>query len=123
MDYHTFLLLLSQMSGQRKAKVVLQGSVIFVETGSKNDHWNLSTKISKADTKKLKFELRNGFRWQGKGAYLKVDSEQESVYLVQEVVSSKKYLPFKYLIEDFASIACEWKEIFEEDEGFAPHVG
>lgn len=131
MEYNSFLLFLSQISGQKKAKVVVQGSVIFVETNAKNGHWNLSTKIMHSEPRKSKNSmdgsLVNGFlKWQERGAYLKLDKETQALYLMQEVTSSKKYLPFKYLIQDFATVASEWKEIFdsnEDSEGFIPHVG
>ncbi len=117
MEYNSFLLFLNQMADQRKAKVVVQGSIIFIET-SNAGHWSLSTKILKSEIKKLKrsfgsYLSRSSLKWQEKGAYLKIDQETDSIYLVQEIISSKKYIPFKYLIEDFASVATEWKEILE----------
>ena len=45
-----------------------------------------------------------------------MDPETDSLYLVQEISSFKRYLPFKYLIQDFANIASEWKEIFQDNE-------
>lgn len=131
MEYNSFLLFLSQIAGQKKAKVVVQGSVIFVETNAKNNQWSLSTKILHSESRKSKNSINNsltsGFlKWQERGAYLRLDKETQALYLIQEVTSSKKYLPFKYLIQDFAAVASEWKEIFEvsEDPGsFIPHVG
>lgn len=116
MEYNAFLVFLNQIASQKKAKVVIQGSIIFIETSSQSNHWSLSTKILKAEIKKLKSSLGSylSLKWQSKGAYLKMDAETDSVYLVQEINSSSKYLPFKYVIEDFASVACEWKEILED---------
>lgn len=119
MEYNAFLLFLNQITSQRKAKVVVQGSVIFIETTSQTGHWCLSTKILGSQVKKLQGSLgsylsRSSLKWQSKGAYLKVDPDTNAVYLIQEILSSKKYLPFKYLIQDFASVAIEWKEILEE---------
>jgi hypothetical protein len=119
MEYSAFLLFLNQISNQRKAKVVIQGSVIFIEKSCHTDYWSISTKVVGSHIKQLNGVLgsylsRGSLRWQGRGAYLKVDEETESVYLVQEVLSSKKYIPFKSLINDFASVALEWKEIFED---------
>ncbi len=118
MEYSAFLLFLSQISSQRKAKVVIQGSVIFIEKSCHTGHWSISTKILGSRTKQLNsllgpYLLRGSLRWQERGAYLKMDEETQSVYLVQEVLSSKKYISFKSLIQDFASVASEWKEIFE----------
>jgi hypothetical protein len=33
--------------------------------------------------------------------------------LIQEVRVSNKYIPLKYLINDFASLATEWKNLIE----------
>jgi hypothetical protein len=121
MEYNAFLLFLNQIENQRKAKVVVQGSIIFIETSSQAEHWSLSTKILSSSNKKLGKSLGlytgiHAWKWQEKGAYLKVDPETDSLYLVQEISSFKRYLPFKYLIEDFASIALEWKEILQDQD-------
>ncbi len=118
MEYNAFLHFLHQMEVRSKAKVVVQGSVIFIETSSKNAQWSLSTKILHAPNKKLEqilgFYLHKGsLKWQKKGAHITLDPETRSVELVQEIAAFKKYLPFKYLVEDFASLASEWKEIFQ----------
>jgi len=130
-DYKSFLLLLTQMVGQRKAKIVLQGSVIFIETDPKSEQWDLSTKILDLTLEKGAKKSRNLFsrgflKWQEKGAYLKVDLETHSLCLIQRIASSKKYLPFKAVIQDFALLASEWKEIFAEEGEFGSfihHVG
>jgi hypothetical protein len=120
MSYDAFLLFLNQITGQKKAKVVVQGSVIFIESARKVENWNLSTKIFGTGDKKFPCSLLQCLsasrllRWQERGAYLKLDTDTNSIFLVQEIVSSKKYLPFKYLIQDFASVANEWREILEE---------
>ena len=118
MNYSSFLLFLNQISSQRKAKVILQGSIIFVEMDFEAQTWDLSTKILRAENRKTKKQLESilpnkTFQWQEKGAYLVVNEERDFVYLKQKVNSSKKYLLFKSLMEDFASIASEWKGIFE----------
>ncbi len=119
MEYSSFLLFLNQMSSQRKAKVVIQGSVIFIEKSCHTDHWSVTTKILGTPTKQLNgligsYLSRGSLRWQERGAYLKMDKETNSLYLVQEITSSKKYIPFKHVIQDFVSVASEWKEIFDE---------
>ena len=112
MEYNAFLLFLNQISSQRKAKVVIQGSVIFIEKSCHTGHWSISTKIL-ANSSLGSYLSRGSFRWQENGAYLKIDRETQSVYLVQEIISSKKYIPFKHVMQDFASVAEEWKEILE----------
>ena len=97
-------------------------SVIFIEKSCHTGHWSISTKILGTQLKHLSSSLgsylsRGSFRWQENGAYLKMDRETQSVYLVQEVISSKKYIPFKHVIQDFASVAEEWKEILDGCSG------
>jgi len=120
MSYNTYLLVLSQLTSRKKAECVVQGSVIFVESKQSGKDWNLSTKIFDADTAKIPSFLQQSLnsrgllRWQERGAYLKLDLETNSVYLVQEILSSKKYVPFKYLMNDFAGVAKQWKDILGE---------
>ncbi len=131
MEYNAFLVFLNQIANQKKARVVVQGSIIFIETASQNGQWNLSTKVSSSEIRKLEKSLgmpfsKNSLKWQGKGAYLKADRDTDSLYLIQEIISSKKYIPFKHLIEDFASVANEWKEILDqcsEDENLMLDLG
>lgn len=120
MSYNTYLLVLSQLSSRKKAECVVQGSVIFVESKEVGKDWNLSTKIFDADTAKIPSFLQQSLtsrgllRWQERGAFLKLDPETNSVYLVQQIQSSRKYVPFKYLMNDFAGVAREWKDILDE---------
>ncbi len=119
MEYNAFLVFLNQIANQKKAKVVVQGSVIFIETSSHKGQWNLSTKILGTELKRIQKSLglpmsKGSLKWQGKGAYLKADPETDSLYLMQEIISSSKYIPFRHVIQDFASVASEWKEILEE---------
>ena len=131
MEYNAFLVFLNQIANQKKARVVVQGSIIFIETASQNGQWNLSTKVSSSEIRKLEKSLgmpfsKNSLKWQGKGAYLKADPDTDSLYLIQEILSSKKYIPFKHVIQDFASVASEWKEILEkcsEDENLMLDLG
>ena len=46
--------------------------------------------------------------------YLHLDKEAKAFYLIQEVKSFYKYLPFKHLMQDFSSQVLEWKQIFED---------
>lgn len=119
MSYHSFLYLLSQIGSQNKAKIIVEDHTIFIERDPETNGWNLSTNLFRVDRKNFSYGawqcLSQGgsLRWQKKGAYLKHDRDTSSIYLVQEILSSKKYLPFKHLIQDFTSIAREWKEILE----------
>lgn len=119
MCYDAFLAVISQLSGQKKARVVIQGSVIFIETTSKKKNWSLSTRVFSADgylPRNVKDCLSASglMRWQERGAYLHLDPIEKAVYLVHEVHSSPKYVPFKYMMNDFVSVANEWREILED---------
>jgi hypothetical protein len=119
MSYDTFLVVLSQLAGKKQARVVVQGSVIFVETDDKKAKWNLKTKVFDGDGF-LPHGVRDCvsstgmLRWQERGAYLKLDNETQNVYLIHEIESSKKYVPFKYQVNDFVEVANEWKEILDD---------
>ncbi len=119
MEYDDFLAAIYQMSEQKKAKIVLQGSMIFIETAQSEQTWNLSTKIYHSEGF-LPALIRdclstNGyFKWQDRSSYLQYDAKAKGVYLKHEVQALKKYIPFKYLMKDFIEVADQWKEIFEE---------
>ncbi|MGE5196546.1 MAG: hypothetical protein ACM3JI_04380 [Anaerolineae bacterium] len=120
MSYDAFLTLLTQLAGQKKARVVIQGSVIFIETMPQNNRMTLSTKVFSSENGFMPRKVRecissSGFlKWQERGAYLKLDSFDNSVTLIQEIESSTKYVPFKYLMSDFVEVANEWKEILDD---------
>lgn len=126
MAYDVFLLVMSQLAGRRKARVVIQGEVVFFEVSDKKNRLIFSTKIFSGDGD-LPPSVRscvfsNGvLRWQQNGAFLKLDPNIHCVSLVQEVEMEKnKYLPFRRHLEDFCGIASEWREILrgfaEQDE-------
>jgi hypothetical protein len=119
MSYGAFLLVMSQLIGNRKARVVIQGNVIFFEKSKKN-HWTLYTKVYSGDGY-LPSSVRscvssNGvLRWQRSGAYLKLDPISHSVYLFEEIeIEEGKYIPFKHRLSDFSTVAAEWREILRE---------
>jgi hypothetical protein len=117
--YDSFLAILTQLAGQKKARVVVQGSVIFIETTPKKDHWTLSTRIFSSDgfvppNIHACVSSRGLMKWQERGAYLHLDPLDQSVYLVHEIHSSPKYVPFKYMMNDFVAVANEWREILED---------
>lgn len=130
MSYNTYLLVLSQLSTRKKAECVVQDTVIFIGSNSKDDGWNLSTKIFDADQSTMPSFLKESLsskgllRWQERGAYLKLDLQTNNVYLIQEIQSvSKKYIPFRSLIRDFAEVANEWKDLLSECDNSFQRLG
>jgi hypothetical protein len=119
MTYDAYLMAITQLSTRRKARVVVQGSVIFIETNPPRKKWHLSTKVFDGDghlPKGIKECLSSSgiLKWQAGGAYLHLDSNDNTVHLINEVDSSSKYIPFKHHIGDFVEIAKEWKEILDD---------
>ncbi len=131
MSYDAFLLVMSQLAGKRKARVVLQGKVIFFEASQRKNHWVLYSKVFSGDgylPKNVRSCVSSSgvLRWQHSGAYLKLDPLTHSVYLFQEIEMEKgKYIPFKHHLSDFSMVAAEWREILqdfaERDDSFV-HV-
>ncbi|MBM3207888.1 MAG: hypothetical protein FJZ57_04710 [Chlamydiae bacterium] len=119
MDHKNYLYLLHQLSFRKKAQCVVQGSVIFVESTPQSQNWQVSSRILDGDIKKIPRFLKNSLtskgilKWQERGAYLRLDPVSNHVYLIQDVKVSKKYVPFKYLINDFVQLATEWKNMIE----------
>jgi hypothetical protein len=120
MSYKSYLFVLSQLSSRKNAECVIQGSVIFVEVEDKNQQWHLYTKVLDASEEKVPSFLRRSLgkkgilRWQERGAYLRLDPETSHVYLMQDIDSLSKYVPFKHVMNDFANVASEWKNILQE---------
>lgn len=119
MSHDAFLEIITQLAGRRKARVVIQGSVIFIETESKSSKWSLSTQLFASEgylPPSIKEWMSNSglMKWQERGAYLQLDPVDQSVHLVHEIHSCAKYVPFKYMMNDFVSVANEWREILEE---------
>ncbi|MES2345841.1 MAG: hypothetical protein V4494_07900 [Chlamydiota bacterium] len=117
--YDSFLAVITQLAGQKKARVVVQGSVIFIETNPKKDCWSVSTRIFSGNgfipPNVRECISSNGLmKWQERGAYLHMDPLDQSIYLVHEIHSAPKYVPFKYLMNDFVAVANEWREILED---------
>jgi hypothetical protein len=132
MSYSAFLLVMSQLAGKRKARIVVQGGVIFFEISPKKNHYTLYTKVYFGDgylppSVSSCVSSRGTLRWQSRGAYLKLDSLTHSVYLFQEVeMQEGKYIPFKHYLSDFSLVAAEWREILqsfaERDCSFCPKL-
>ncbi|MGC1878717.1 MAG: hypothetical protein WA347_02725 [Rhabdochlamydiaceae bacterium] len=120
MSYSAFLLVMSQLAGNRKARVVNQGNLIFFEMSQKKNYWTLSTQVYSGDGY-LPSSVRscvssNGMlRWQQCGAYLKLDPLSHTIYLFQEIQMEKgKYIPFKHHLNNFSIMVAEWKELLQE---------
>jgi regulatory protein YycI of two-component signal transduction system YycFG len=116
---------LSQISTQKKAKVIYQDQQVLIEKGNKKNQWTLSTKVFSGDGKiphsvQECISSSGTFRWQLGGAYLKVDSSNHTVSLIQTIDTSMTYIPFKEVMTYFVSVADEWREIFED---FSESVG
>src|SRR5579871_5407460 len=100
MSYDAFLTVMDQLAGQRKARCVVQGSVIFIESKPTEKKWALATRVFNGDgylPKSVKECISSVgvLRWQEKGASLRLDPDSHSVFLVQEIQSSSKYVPFR----------------------------
>jgi hypothetical protein len=119
MSYDSFLLVMSQLSGDRKARVVIQDNIIFFEKTKKN-HWTLFTKVYSGDgflpnSVRSCVSSSGVLRWQHGGAYLKLDLHSHSVCLFEEIeIEEGKYIPFKHHLSNFSTIATEWQEILQE---------
>jgi hypothetical protein len=120
MSYDAFLLVMSQLAGKKKARVVIQGLVIFFEPSHKQNHWVLSTQIFSGEgylPSSVRSCVSSGgmLRWQHRGAYLKLDPKTHSVHLIEEIqMEENQYIPFKSYLNEFLSVATEWKDILHE---------
>ncbi len=117
MSYSSFLIVMSQLATKRKARVVMEGEVVFFELSEKKHHCTLYTKVFSGNGY-LPNSVRSCvsssglLRWQQSGAYLKLDPITSSVYLFQEVqMEEGKYIPFRRHLNDFSYVACQWREI------------
>lgn len=120
MSYDAFLVVMSQLAGKRKARVVIDGEVIFFDASQKKNHWTLYTKVYSGDgylPKNVRSCVSSSgvLRWQHSGAYLKLDPLTYSVYLFQEVeMEEGKYIPFKQHLSNFSMVAAEWRSILRD---------
>lgn len=120
MSYDAFLLVMSQLAGKRKARVVIDSEVIFFEASQKKSHYTLYTKVYSGDgylPKNVRSCVSSSglLRWQQSGAYLKLDPFTHSVYLFQEIeMEGGKYIPFRHHLSDFSMVAAEWREILQD---------
>jgi hypothetical protein len=116
-SYQLFLRILSQFVVRSKIKVDVEGREIFIHKDKKR--WILSSLIfkEKGDLSKSvheNFSSLGFLRWQERGAFLKLNREESSLFLVQEITSTLSYLRFKALFTDFIQNAIEWEEIMRK---------
>ena len=120
MSYEAFLLVMSQLVGNKKARVVVQDNVIFFEKSDKEDSLTLYTQVylgedSLPNSVRACVPSSGLLRWQCNGAYLKLDPLSHSVYLFEEIpMEDGKYIPFRHHLSRFSDAANEWKEILQE---------
>lgn len=118
--YQAFLLVMSQLAGNKKARVVVRDNVIFFEKSDREDRLTLYTKVYSGDddlpNSMLACVSSSGvLRWQHNGAYLKLDPSSQSVYLFEEIpMEDGKYIPFRHHLNHFSAVADEWKEILQQ---------
>ncbi len=119
MSYNAFLLVMNQLAGNKKARIVMQGNVIFFEATGKN-RLKISTIVYSGDDYLPKsvhscVSSQGVLRWQHRGAYLQLDRQTHSVFLIEEIeIEEGKYIPFRNHLSDFSMVAAEWKEILRE---------
>jgi hypothetical protein len=122
MLHDAFLIVMSQLAGSKKARVVIQGMTIFFETSERTNHLTLYTKVYSGDgalppNVRACVSSSGMLRWQARGAYLKLDAPTYSVYLIQEIdMETDKYIPFKHYVSDFSIVAAEWRDILQDFE-------
>lgn len=128
MAYDVFLLVMSQLAGNRKARVVIQGEVVFFEATDKKNRLTLYTKVYSGDgylppSVRSCVSSSGVLRWQCNGAYLKLDPIAHCVYLFQEVeMEENKYIPFRRHMAEFSQVSSEWREILRDfaDRDYSP---
>ncbi|NDD58650.1 MAG: hypothetical protein EBZ47_05260 [Chlamydiae bacterium] len=114
MSYHAYLLLQNTVQNKEKVGFWVDGINIFFEKVGLNS-WQLSMKILDPSSQKIPsyirqvFSISGIFKWQEKGAYLKIDPLSQEIYLYQQVESSTRYKSFRYLIHDFLAKAQDWR--------------
>lgn len=120
MFYRDFLFVISQLGLKRKLYLNVQDYQICISISKRKNHWTLQTKLFDAEGE-IPSSIRacvssSGFlRWQEGGAYLKLDPFSHSIFLVEEIeMPNPKFIPFRYYLNHFISIASEWKEIFHD---------
>ncbi len=118
MAYDIFLQIISQLSGQKRARCVVQDQIIFIDQPHKN-RWVLSTKVFHGEGY-LPPSIRGCvsssgiLRWQERGASLRLDPHSQSIFLIHEIDATRRYTHFRFVMKDFLSLAEEWRIIFDD---------
>lgn len=126
--YNAFLIVMSQLASQKKARVVIQDQLIFIEETGEENQWRLSSPVFRGEGY-LPSNLfscvssRGIFCWQHQKPHLRLNPETHSVDLIHTVEIKKgKYLPFRELMSTFVQMAQEWKKfllhVAEKDPTF-----
>jgi hypothetical protein len=116
MAYEAFLQILTQLAGQRRARVVVREHTVFVEEGGRV----LSSSVFRGEggvppTIREALSGRGVLRWQSAGTHLRLDRETDSVWLFQEEAeTSLRYVPWKRRLEAFAQLVEEWKRVLDD---------
>ena len=119
MSYNAFLIAMSQMASKKKARVVVNDHLIFIEALNRKNRWKMFTKVFHSSgyiPPSVQDCLASAefLRWQYQGAYLKLDPLTQSLYLVKEIeMPVGKYIPFRHHLNEFIVAADEWKETLE----------
>ncbi|MBS0620340.1 MAG: hypothetical protein JSS61_02650 [Verrucomicrobia bacterium] len=120
MSYDAFLLVMGQLTGSRKARVLIDERYLIFETNLKRDRWTISTTVFSGEAEIPPAVLscissRGTFRWEDSGCTLKMDPDTHSIQLLLDVpFQMGKYLPFRSHVTQFLSIANQWRSMFEE---------
>lgn len=90
------------LNSKKDGKVVVQGSVYFIETTSKKGRFCLST------------HLYNGIK--GKNTLVKKSATEAplSAFSFSEVEVCRQYVPFKYLACDTPDVADAWQDVIDD---------
>lgn len=119
MSYNAFLLVMSQLAGNRKARVATDDHTIYFEKTSKN-RLTLKTAVFSGEgfvPHRIRdcVSGRGNLQWQQRGPSLKLDLPSHSVILCEEIeMEEGKFLPFRHHFAAFSAAACEWKKFLGE---------
>jgi hypothetical protein len=100
MSYDALIAVMNPLALKKKARCVVQGSVIFIESKPKQ----LNKCVASSGV----------LRWQVKGAKSLPDPASHSIGPTQEVGVDPKYIPFRYMTQDVADVAGDWREILDD---------
>lgn len=121
MSYQAFLVVMSQLAGNQKARAVIDGNVVFFESSfQKKNRMKIYTKVFDGDgylPKSVRSCLSSSgtLRWHHGGACLKLDPKAHCVWLIEEFeMTEGKYIPFRNALGDFSLAVEEWKQTLQE---------